>query len=85
MGRTNPTYRDFLKAYESEFSDYRRALRRQDQPAFERLFDGARQFADAAGYANHLDRDALVLLSICHAQEMRIMELEDRVDELEES
>ena len=64
MGRTNPTYRAFLDSYEQEFGDYRRALRRRHQDDFDRLFDGARAFADAAGYANHLDRDTLVLVSI---------------------
>lgn len=54
MGRTNSTSREFLKADESGFNDYLRALRRQHQPTFEQLFDGARQFADAAGYANTL-------------------------------
>lgn len=83
MGRTNPTYRDFLDSYEGEFGDYRRALRRQHQDDFERLFAGARQFADAAGYANHLDRDVLVLVSMLLAHEEQHRDRETEVVELE--
>ncbi len=30
MGRTNPTYRDLLGGIGTEWSDYRRTLRRRD-------------------------------------------------------
>lgn len=82
MGRTNPTYRGFLDGYEAEFDDYRRALRRRHQADFDRLFDGARAFADAAGYANHLDRDVLVLLSMLLAHEERLREQADEIAQL---
>jgi len=84
MGRTNPTYRDFLERYESQFSDVRRALRRQHQEDFDALFAGARQFADAAGYANHHDRDSLVLLSMLLAHEAKLREYEATIEELRE-
>lgn len=83
MGRTNPTYRDFLDGYEREFGDYRRALRRQHQDDFERLFAGARKFADAAGYANHRDRDALVVVSMLLAHEEQHRDRAKEVVELE--
>ena len=83
MGRTNPTYRNFLKAFEDDFGDYRRALRRPYREPFDTMFAGARQFAGAAGYANHLDRNALVLFSMSHAQQYQLEQLEERVDELE--
>jgi len=82
MGRTNPTYRAFLDGYEQEFGDYRRALRRRHQEDFDRLFDGARAFADAAGYANHLDRDVLVLVSMLLAHEERLREQADEIARL---
>ncbi|MCU4800765.1 hypothetical protein OB920_10315 [Halobacteria archaeon HArc-gm2] len=85
MGRTNPTYRDFLDSYEREFGDYRRGLRRRYQSDFDSLFDGAREFADAAGYANHLDRDVLVLLSMLLAHEGTIREQREEIEELREA
>jgi len=85
MGRTNPTYRDFLDSYEREFGDYRRGLRRRYQSDFDSLFDGAREFADAAGYANHLDRDVLVLLSMLLAHEGTVREQREEIEELREA
>ncbi len=84
MGRTNPTYRDFLDSYEREFGDYRRALRRRYQSDFDGLFDGAREFADAAGYANHLDRDVLVLMSMLLAHQGTLREQRSEMESLRE-
>ncbi|WP_226022175.1 hypothetical protein [Halomicrobium salinisoli] len=84
MGRTNPTYRDFLDGYERRFGDFRRALRRQHQDDFDRLFARAREFADAAGYANHLDRDTLVLVSMLLAHEAALAERDREVETLRE-
>lgn len=82
MGRTNPTYRDFLERYEGRFGDYRRALRREARGDFDRLFERARAYADAAGYANHLDRDRLVLLSMVLGHEAALRERQDEIDDL---
>ena len=49
MGRTNPTYQDALRAIEERWMEFRRALRRRDQPRFDRLFEYAREHADRAG------------------------------------
>lgn len=80
MGRTNPTYRDTVRAVEDDWSDFRRALRRRDQPHFDRLFDHARAHADAAGYLNHPSPEIPMLVSIVLEQERRIGELEAHVD-----
>jgi hypothetical protein len=85
MGRTNPTYRAFLDGYERDFADYRRALRRRRQDDFDRLFDGARAVADAAGYANHLDRETLVLVSMLLAHERRLREQREELAALREA
>lgn len=83
MGRTNPTYRDVLGSTEERWEDYRRTLRRRDQPRFERLFVYARAHADAAGMLNHEDRLAPVLMSVALEQERRLDELEGRIEKLE--
>jgi DNA repair exonuclease SbcCD ATPase subunit len=82
VGRTNPTFRDFLDRYEDRFGDYRRALRHQSQADFDRLFQRARAHADAPGYANHLDRDRLVLLSMTLGQETALREREEEIGQL---
>jgi hypothetical protein len=83
LGRTNPTFRNILEALKSRWSDYRRALRRQDQPHFDRLFEYADAHADEAGYLNTDDPMDPVLFAMLLEQQKRIAELESRVSELE--
>ena len=83
MGRTNPTYRDALRAIEERWTDFRRALRRRDQPRFDRLFEYAREHADAGGLLNHQNPLLPALLSINIEQEGRLEDHEQRLEELE--
>jgi hypothetical protein len=83
MGRTNPTYRDALRAIEERWTDFRRALRRRDQPRFDQLFEYAREHADASGLLNHQNPLLPALISIDLEQEARLDEHEDRLAELE--
>jgi uncharacterized membrane protein YccC len=81
MGRTNPTYRDYLGRFEDRCRPMRRGLRRQYKRDFDRLFDRARTHADAAGYLNSTDPELAILLSILLAQEHQIRRLEARVED----
>jgi chromosome segregation ATPase len=81
MGRTNPTYRDALRALEERWATYRRALRGRDQPRFDRLFTYARDHADASGLLNHETPLLPALFSIDVEQERRLDEQGERVDE----
>jgi hypothetical protein len=83
MGRTNPTYRDALRAIEERWAEFRRALRRRDQPRFDRLFEYAREHADASGLLNHQNPLLPALLSIDLEQEARLDDHEERLDHLE--
>ncbi|WP_243637931.1 hypothetical protein [Natrarchaeobius oligotrophus] len=75
MGRTNPTYRDAVRSIEADWEPMRRALRREYQDDFDRLFDRARGFADAAGYANPTDPERALLLSLLLAHEVELRRL----------
>jgi len=83
MGRTNPTFRDALRVIEDRWQEYRRALRRHDQPRFDRLFAYAREHADASGLLNHQHPLLPTLVSIDLEQESRLDAHEKRLDELE--
>ena len=50
MGRTIPTYRMILEHELSQWKDYRRALRKNDQDAFDELVKHARKHSSASGY-----------------------------------
>lgn len=79
MGRTNPTYRDFLGRFEDRFQPFRRALRRQYKPAFDAVFEHAHSHADAAGYLNSTDPELAVLLSVLVAQQRELQTLREEV------
>lgn len=82
MGRTNPTYRDSIRALEAEWEPMGRALRREYREDFDRLFDRARAFADAAGHANPPDPERALLVSILLAHEVELRELRREVAEV---
>ncbi|QLG50556.1 hypothetical protein [Natrinema halophilum] len=84
MGRTNPTYRDALRDLESEWEPMRRALRREYQDDFDRLFDRAREFADAAGYANPTRPERALVLSLLLAHEVELRRLRAELAALED-
>ncbi len=50
MGRTLPTYRMLLEEEIMRWKDYRRALRKKDQEAFDKLIKHARAHSFASGY-----------------------------------
>ncbi|MFC6872376.1 hypothetical protein [Halobellus marinus] len=79
MGRTDPTYRDALRAIRDRWADFRRALRRRDQPRFDRLFGYAREHADASGMLNHENPLFPALFSVDVEQEARLDTHEERL------
>lgn len=85
MGRTNPTFRDALRAIEDRWGEYRRALRHRDQPHFDQLFTYAREHADASGLLNHHHPLLPALFSIDLEQETRLDAHDERLDELEDA
>ena len=85
MGRTNPTYRDALRAIEERWAAFRRALRRRDQSRFERLFEYARKHADASGLLNHQNPLLSALFRIDLEQESRLDEHEQRLEDIEQA
>ncbi|WP_265110198.1 hypothetical protein [Halosolutus halophilus] len=85
MGRTNSTYRDAVRRIESDWEPMRRALRREYQSDFDRLFDRARSIADAAGYANPREPERAVLLSVLLAHEIELRRLRAELETHPES
>jgi len=70
MGRTLVTVNQIILQEQSEFSNFRRTLRRQDQLAFDELFAGARKHTAAitmAAYALPFEAILLAMLVEEHA------------------
>ncbi len=75
MGRTVPTFNMSLEREITQWKHYRRALRREDQEAFDALFTHARQhMVEAAAAARPIPFDAIVM-SILLEQQKQIEEL----------
>lgn len=69
---------------QSRWSDYRRALRRHDQPHFDRLFEYADAHADASGYLNADDPMQPIMFSMLLEQQKRLAEQRERLELLEQ-
>jgi hypothetical protein len=62
MGRTVPTYRNWLDAEVQRLQNFRRALRNDDREAFDEIVEMAREHASAASYlAAEYPFEAMVL------------------------
>lgn len=76
MGRTVPTFRQLIEATTEHWSKFRRALRREDQEHFDRLFLRVRSHTQAATYQCNDNPMEAILLSIALDQEKRLTALE---------
>lgn len=81
MGRSGPTLRDEFDRLEREHAPFRRALRRRHRPAFDRVFEHARAFADAASQQNPHDPWRAFVLAVLLAQEEELAEVRDAVQD----
>jgi hypothetical protein len=64
MGRTVPTFRNIIDAFNWEWKDFRRALRLQDKEAFDNLLNNARRHAAAGTNMVHANPFEPIIISI---------------------
>src|SRR5512137_2777306 len=83
MGRTVPTFRQLIDDTIARWSKFRRALRREDQEYFDRLFRRVRSYTQAATYQASDNPMEAILLSIALDQEKRLDALERAAQPLE--
>src|ERR1700674_4450631 len=76
MGRTVPTFRQLVDDAIARWSKFRRALRREDQEYFDRLFRRVRSYTQAATYQASDNPMEAILLTIALDQEKRLDALE---------
>ena len=76
MGRTVPTFVQLIQQAAERWKKFRRALRREDQPHFDRLFVRVRCYTQAATYQCHDNPMEAILLSIALDQEKRLYGIE---------
>ena len=84
MGRTVVSYNSWVAQEKEGWSKFRRALRKEDKEALDRLFDYAKLHAAEAGYAARLYPFETLLITMLLEHEKKIQELERRLAALEE-
>jgi DNA repair ATPase RecN len=83
VGRTVRSYRTVLEDMIDEWQGFRKALRKEDREAFDRLMDRARTHASAASYDTRVDPVESLFMSILLEQEKEIEELRKKLESLE--
>jgi len=83
MGRTVVSYNSWIAQEKEGWSKFRRALRKEDREALDRLFDYAKLHAAEAGYAARLYPFETLLIAMLLEHEKKIQELERRLATLE--
>lgn len=85
MGRTVPTFVQLVEQTAQRWAKFRRALRREDQDHFDRLFQRVRFYTQAATYQCSDNPMEAIFLSVALDQEKRIAALEKLVKRSEEN
>jgi hypothetical protein len=85
MGRTVLPYRQVLEREYNEWKKFRRGLRKEDQKAFDRLFDLARLHVQAGVYASSPWPLEAILISILLEHHKALEELRATCKRLEET
>ncbi len=67
---------------QAALAKFRRALRKEDQDAFDELFRAARYHVAAAAYASHALPFEVVLLAMLIEEHKRVMKLEQEIERL---
>jgi hypothetical protein len=83
MGRTLITFTQLVQQELDSWRRYRRALRREDQQAFDALFAAARHQAPAGAYLARDTPFEAMLLSMLIEQHKHVMALQQKVTILE--
>ncbi len=82
MGRTLPTAAMTLQAEEERWKLFRRALRKEDQEAFDSLWRAARRQAAAEAMSGRAVPLDAMLMAMLTGLERRVLDLERRLREM---
>ncbi|MEC4683961.1 MAG: hypothetical protein VST70_09860 [Nitrospirota bacterium] len=84
MGRTLDTFTTKIDQTRSEWSLFRRALRREDQILFDALFGAPRIHAQAGAYLSPADPFPVMLVCMLMEERKSRIALEERLHDLEQ-
>ncbi len=82
MGRTLSSFTQLIINEQDALAKFRRALRKEDQRAFDDLFRAARYHVAAAAYASHLLPFETMLLAMLIEEHKRVQHLQTLLERL---
>ncbi len=82
MGRTTQTMTQMVSQEETYWAPFRRALRKEDQVIFDKLFAAARHHTAPAHYASHATPFDSILLAMLLEAMKAVEALRAQIDEL---
>ncbi len=83
MGRTVVSYRQALEGEIAKWEGFRKALRKDDAEAFERMMNACRMYASAGSMATRPVLLEAMIMSVLLDHEKAIMEIKERLDRIE--
>ncbi|MGD2251357.1 MAG: hypothetical protein PVF70_00410 [Anaerolineales bacterium] len=85
MGRTLPSITQAFLQEQQSLTRFRRALRREDQRAFDDLLAASRHHLAAAAYASHLMPFEVMLLAMLVEEHKQVVQLRQQLETLQAS
>ncbi len=79
MGRTLPSFMQVILNEQSALAKFRRALRKEDQDAFDDLFRAARYHVAPLAYASHALPLEVMLLAMLLEEHKAVMQLRKQI------
>jgi tellurite resistance protein len=79
MGRTVPTFRAALEDEIRRWDGYRKALRKDEREAFDRMMDACRLHSSASGHVTRPEPLEAMLMSILLEHQRRLEALEGKI------
>ncbi|MFB6100715.1 MAG: hypothetical protein ABEK16_05590 [Candidatus Nanohalobium sp.] len=82
MGRTNSTYRNHLDNFIGNFKPFKQALRKENKPHLNLLWEKAHEFAHAGAYMNSGNPGLPAMISIMLGLQKEIEENRKQIEKL---
>ena len=82
MGRTVPTFRAALEVAIKRWDGYRKALRRDEREAFDRMMDACRLHSSASGQSTRPEPLEAMFMSILLEHQRKLEVLEAKIDKI---
>lgn len=84
MGKTVPTYRKALEKEIKSWKEFRKALRKEERKAFDKLIESCKHHTSAGSQAKKPDPFQAMFMSILLDHQKEITDLREEIEEIRE-